>query len=130
MRALGLLVTLLAACGSAPRPDPTPALGVSHAEGPVGAQPLALPVFPGAIQAGAPEGSGPITQTWIANASIVDVRAFYTPPHLPGFQVDIEEGSREHPRHIVDGLGHRSYELAVYEDNGATMIAITTAITP
>jgi len=75
---------------------------------------------------GGVQGGPDPTELVISTDPLDTVRAFYTKEHLAGFEILGGDATQASPLHVRDAAAHRQYAIAVYEESGATMIAITT----
>jgi hypothetical protein len=122
LRLITIAAALLACGGSSAKPAETPAPASPAA--PANPEPRQLPEYPGGETAGMTMGpDGPIT-LGIVNAPVETVRSFYSKERLQGFDVIAGNATTESPLHVRDAAGKRDYLIAVYPENGITMIRI------
>ncbi|MEP6859350.1 MAG: hypothetical protein ABJE66_01945 [Deltaproteobacteria bacterium] len=119
MKLLGWCLAIAAACGgSQPTSPAAPAKTPAEA-------PHELPEYPGGVMAGVTGGGDPTVLT-IATDPIDMVRAFYTKQPLKGFEILGGDATKGSPLKVRDTVSHREYAIAIYEQDGVTMIAATT----
>jgi hypothetical protein len=108
------------------------ALGCTHTTStpapsePIAAAPLAVPIYPDAVEAGLSGGPEPV-ETFVVHQPVAQVRLFYTRQRLAGFDLDQGELSREKPLCATDRLAKQRHCISVTDENGATTIRIATS---